>query len=685
MKPNKNQWLVALKKISPAAWFWVAIVAIALVYNFHHIVVSRPIGIHQWRNSVCAGYALNYYYGADFLTPKTEGFIADNHRSNIFVLEFPALYYAVGKLYQAFGYHEFLYRLFNMLIGFLGLFFLFKASRKIFDNPLVAAFFPLLVFTSTVYLFYMSNFIPDATAMAVSFIGFYFFYLFYLSQKHKQLVVAMLFFSLAGLLKIQSLYLYFAIFGVFFFELVFRKNFGKNQQRLFPKPLKAFLIFCIVLVFNFAWYYYGQVAAEMYGFASSSRLRSAIWHLEPQLIDSIWELFVKRFNSGQFYPPVFIYFALLVFIHNLIFLKKHNAFFNVVVILLFIEVVLFNLLFFESIGRCDYYNINSLIFFVFVFINFFLFLKNKRQKFYKSFYFGGVVGILSLFLLITATKGIHKRYDDWFYHETQKIVDKCGYINPYLRALGIERADKVYFTPDPSINISLYLMDQLGHTDFGVKRFAYPERMEYLRQRDVKYVLIGDSGLHEKLRQEQPDFINSGLKMGEFRGVHIYKLPEKIATAKTFPIECDVETKTSSGNFLLSKSGQAKFDRAQLQSSDFARSGKFSLRLDSANQFAFNQKIASVKPGDVYTLSVYKYGATDNVFLVASASQNTEKFYVQSQNSTNQPDSWNLTEIRVEIPSNYPKDIPLSLYVWNASGKTVYVDDFKIEKAEKGN
>ena len=200
-----------IKKIKPTTVFWVTIILMAFVYNFNDIIFSRPVGIHQWRNCVSAGYALNYYHGADFLEPQTEGFVSNDKRSNVVLLEAPILYYAVGVIYKIFGNQEFLYRLFNTLIGFIGLFYLFKTAKLYLNNLIYSLSIPIILFSSTVYIFYMSNFIPDATGLALSLIGFYFFYKFYdsNSKSYKDLLFSMIFFSIAGLLKAQSLYIYF--------------------------------------------------------------------------------------------------------------------------------------------------------------------------------------------------------------------------------------------------------------------------------------------------------------------------------------------------------------------------------------------------------------------------------------------------------------------------------------------
>ncbi len=519
---NQNKFLSILGRIKPTHYFWFLIIVMAFIYGFNKIIFSRPVGIHQWRNCVSAGYAQCFYHGADFFKPKTEAFVTNKHTSRIVILECPLLYYVVGQIYKIFGNHEFLYRLFNILIGFLGLLCLFKTAKFILEDTVLSLFISVILFSSTVYIFYMSNFITDAPAMALSLIGFYFFYRFYLFKRDKYLLISMLLFAIAGLLKAQALYLYFALFAIFMGELIFKMKFGKDGKYLFDNGTKYFLYFIIVIVFMFAWYAYSKYFSQKFGAINSARLYSAIWYGDKELIKHVWNEFVTRFKVGYFHSPVFIYSSFIIFLHNLIFISKHNKLLNFITILLFIQVIIFNLVFFLSIGRCDYYNINSFAFILFVYLNFFYYMKKNYFHIYNNLYFKMFFIIVGCFLIAHGKKGIDRKYSDIFFFDTSKLVHKCGYIEPYLRNLGIEREDRVYYTPDPSMNNSLYLMNQLGNTDFAIGG-PLKQRIEYLKERDLKYLMIGDEMI---LKNDTTinEYTTSEKKVGEFNGVHIFKI-----------------------------------------------------------------------------------------------------------------------------------------------------------------
>ena len=98
--------------------------------------------------------------------------------------------------------------------------------------------------------------------------------------------------------------------------------------------------------------------------------------------------------------------------------------------------------------------------------------------------------------------------------------NRYDHITPYLRSLGIERSDKLYCTYDPSINISLYLMDQKGHTDFYRKDRTFQQKVEFFHEKGCEYVIIGD---YDRIDDVIPEEIGLN-KIGEYNGVGIYKI-----------------------------------------------------------------------------------------------------------------------------------------------------------------
>ncbi|MDA3894182.1 MAG: glycosyltransferase family 39 protein, partial [Salinivirgaceae bacterium] len=304
-------------------------------------------------------------HNPDILEPEFGSFVGEKNESQVLQLEFPILYYAVSILYRLFGYHEFLYRLLNIIIGLLGLYALFKTSVLFLKDKLHSWTIPIYLFTSIIFVFYISNFIPDATALAVALMGFYQFVKFIFNDKLKYFIFSILFFTIAGLLKVQSLLLFFSILGLYFLEVIFKIRLHKDKK-LFSKPLKYLPIFLFCLISVIGYYLYAKWYSDTHQSFTSIRLsRSGIWNYDRETIAEIWDLFYRRFKNAYFHSPKFIYLVGLIIIHNIIFIKKYNRVLNIISYLTFFQgFIVFNLVFFFSIGRCDYYQINNLIFII---------------------------------------------------------------------------------------------------------------------------------------------------------------------------------------------------------------------------------------------------------------------------------------------------------------------------------
>jgi hypothetical protein len=111
------------------------------------------------------------------------------------------------------------------------------------------------------------------------------------------------------------------------------------------------------------------------------------------------------------------------------------------------------------------------------------------------------------------------------YHSNyKKSYQALEEIQPYLRELGIKRSDKVISIPDYSPNISLYLMDQKGYTDFGFNDLKNDHRMDKFIQSGAGYLIINDSSLLSKRKYLKSYTSN---QIGEYKNVSIYKLNNK--------------------------------------------------------------------------------------------------------------------------------------------------------------
>ena len=505
----------------------ILVTIISLVYGYHKIIGYGPYSVHQWRQSDCLSFTLNYYReNLNFFQSSMNWIGKDGHGRT--VSEFPIIYYTVAQLWKVFGQHEWIFRLLNLLIVYIGLFYLFKFFKQYLLNDFWAIFGVTLLFSSPVLAYYSNNFIADAPAFGLSLIACFYYWKYYSSGFIRKLYLACLFFLLAGLIKVTSLSV-FIILVLFHIYFVFTEKEKK-------KNLLALIPFAIVLAGVFAWYYY----AQYYKIKGIFLLGIwPIWDLSPEKMKEIAKLFYHEMLPSYF-NLAGLYFILILFVYNVWNFRNANKFLLVLNIMAFFEVILYILLFFQAFNVHDYYLTNMLIFIPITLLTFLDLINNTHpdiltSKKVKIF----AVLCLSLIIYSTALKTrikyssadflvrntlkVFKRstpYWDWYhahYAETYKSLET---ITLYLRKLGIKRTDKVISIPDVSINTTLYLMDQKGFTDFGYGEFTGEERMK-------KFIALGARYLITNTRSvEEQEFLKPYLKnkIGSYHNVNIYKL-----------------------------------------------------------------------------------------------------------------------------------------------------------------
>jgi len=246
-----------------------------------------------------------------------------------------------------------------------------------------------------------------------------------------------------------------------------------------------------------------------------------IWNLDSETISKTWS---KIFDwwLDTYYHRVILLFALIIFILNFFLHKVSGYFVTIFMTLATAGSVAFFLLFFRSLYNHDYYLIN--LFFVVIFscsLGVYLigyFIKNKKIEITIKIIFAGI-----LLLLIMKTKDeVNYKLNGYNYWQNNYFFGLTD-IEPLLNDKGIKKFDKVICMPDPSINISLNMINRPGYTDFGFINYKEAERIEYFKEHGAKYLLILDRNLYS---QKKNDFLKPFLKKKilSYKNVDVYQI-----------------------------------------------------------------------------------------------------------------------------------------------------------------
>lgn len=510
------------KVLKPELVFLMILVIYSLVYNYHHIAFNKPVGIHQWRNSVSAAFPVNYYYGGNFFTTQTNALLADNSTSDVTIVEFPLIYFIISLFYRIFGVNVFWFRMFQVFIGFAGLIYLFKTSYYFTRDWFYAGIIPLLIFSSPIYAFYLNNFIPDAVALSLTFAGFYYFIRYTSGRHFRTWLLAMFFFLLAGLTKTSSLLPYFGLGAVALIDWILRSK-RSGEESYFDFEFKYIASFITVLVLIFGWYLYARIYSDAHSGSISAVQIRPIWKLDDETIRVTLRSMKNWYHHGDYHAKYFLIFTVVVFITTLVLFRKANRFLYTMNILVFLGMVSFTLLFFQSMRNHDYYQINNLFIFITIYLTFFSILSNVFPLVYSSIWTKLSFAIILLLLVINCHDRMKFRYSerDTHYLSSMERIEMFD-IEDYLEEIGVERTDKVYCTPDRSVNISLYLCNRKGLTDFSkFWKLTLEERLERMKEIQIEYVILGSREHYKDV--ENLDKI-LGEKIGQIGETEIFKL-----------------------------------------------------------------------------------------------------------------------------------------------------------------
>lgn len=495
--------------------FIVLLLVLAYIYDFDRVLFLGPQSVHMWRQSDCLSFALNYSMeNRGFFEPAINfvGFSGNGQT----ISDFPLLYYIVGNIWQFTGQHEFVFRGLVLLLYFIGLFFLYRIFVRLFKDRLWAILIPLMMFSSPVLSYYSSNFLMEIPSLSLVFIGWYFFLRFYQTGQNKWLWITMLFFTVAGLLKISAMLSYFAILGLFIFEwagvFLFRKD-----RSVFPEPRKAILPFLMVIATIAAW----LVFVSKYNSLNNSGFFLVgilpIWEMNMGEIKIKLNEIMDHWIFHNF-PGYFQLLIVLFWIFMALFPKKNNRVFYYLNIVLAIGVVTYLLLFFQVVAGHDYYWINLYILLLMTTGSFVYFLKMNFKHAYK---WGKLVFIILLVLNVIYTqKKLNVRYHEYYMDYYNLYMKDFSALKKINRDFGIERDDLVISIPDVTINASLYLMDQKGWSTYGG---ASCENEEFFRKYialGAKYLVVSDSTLL-KAKYLEP-FIKH--KIIEYKSITVFDL-----------------------------------------------------------------------------------------------------------------------------------------------------------------
>lgn len=498
--------------ISPLV-FIILFIGLCWYYSYNITFFQPPQSLHTWRQTNGLSITQMYYeYNTPFLEPEMHNQMSDGGRSGKAAAEFPIIYFTVAKIWQVFGKAEWMFRLFQLIILFSGIFLLFKILIPVLGNAVKAGFISMLIFTCPMFIFYGPNFLPDAPALAFTLIAWYFLFRFVTAKRYYFLWISAFFFFLAISLKVISATSFIAIGAWVIIEPLFLKP----DQRLFHFRLKHYLPFILSLLLVFSWYLYVDYYNDLHKGRYSIMGILPIWNLSAEKIRYIIEA-IKNIYLREYFSPPLQFLTILVWIFMLSRIKKVHPFLGFLLITMPLSFVAVIVLYFEVLEGHDYYLITQMPVLIIVWTAFFIHIKEKK------FWNHPIVCIVMLgaFILLAHDGRMRhlERYRSWMNTGYKQYHEALTEIGPYLQEWNILPDDKVICIPDPSINTTLYYMNRKGFTG----NCNEDNREEIFRRQiwqGARYLVLVDTTLLKLPVIEKL----TGNFVGQYRNIKVYRV-----------------------------------------------------------------------------------------------------------------------------------------------------------------
>jgi len=147
-------------------------------------------------------------------------------------------------------------------------------------------------------------------------------------------------------------------------------------------------------------------------------------------------------------------------------------------------------------------------------------------------------------------------------------------------------------------------------------------------------------------------------------------LGERILVDSLF---CGAERVDEADNLLSSKG--TLFSYTAPRATDPVYQGEYAVYTGPDREFAFTGKVLTAETGDLISIEIFKYGASDAGLVLADG----DNYYVRQTSGTPENNGWERLKISFVVNGSINLET-LKLYVWNPSGEPAYFDNLSIKK-----
>jgi len=451
---------------------------VLLFLNYQSVFFLQPRSFHFIRQTDSLSF-INYYLktGLNFFDIGNLNLYNNSGKT---ACEFPIFYYLVALLSITGVKSYLLLKSIYLIIFFFTSIVLFSFLRKTFSF-IESIAITLLLFSSTIILYYTLNYIPNYPALCFTLCALIYFLTYLETNNSKKLNISLCFFLLASLLKIT-----FSIYPVGCF-LYFLIQFLKTKDIKYKIIFSFLIVFLFLISWNLFMIYYNKINHADYYLTSIKPIWSTTYYEREEVFSFIFNYWIYKY-----YYQTTIHVFFIISIVSIFFYKKNIIKYLQLSIIFFFGVSSYFVLFFKNFRDHDYYFLEFVPFFLFFFINSYQSISNSVNSKVKMALSVGLF-ILSLLSINYGKLNLHRRYDKPF-EQVSKIAYQLEFIENKIDSIEISENAKILVISDYTMNGSLYYLNRFGYTIGDTSDIRLPK---YYLASD--YILITDSSLIKPL------------------------------------------------------------------------------------------------------------------------------------------------------------------------------------------
>lgn len=413
-------------------------------------------------------YVYNPIYPGDFLLQSPATFTA---------IDFPLHDYLVALVMKITGIHSpWLFRMYVILAGCIGLFYLGKLVRLLLDDELKALFVVVFAAFSPVFVYYQGSLLPSIPSLALTIAGVYYYFLFRDTPFNRFFHLSMVLLALALLSRTTFVIPFVAVLSMEFLAILKTRTIAWKRY-----------VLVVPIIGLFFWYrWHNDGLRNEYGSMFLHRLIPAESGEEAWfLLNYIWEHWrFAYFSSIHYWAVALVVVAAIVL---LIWKKSHKQ--KRLPLLAFTGIyllgcTLFAVAMLKQFQDHDYYFLDTFYLpLVFLFIGILSFVPKPQHRLQKALYWL----MLSSFIVVAFRmphKSQRNRHEAGVNNRLQNTIENFTGSAEYLDALGVPRTATILVIDAVAPNMPLTLMDRKGLTVLwstkGMIEHAFKWEFDYI-------------------------------------------------------------------------------------------------------------------------------------------------------------------------------------------------------------